>query len=47
MPASDDILTLVFLKKNGKWLITSGQNTIVDARAANNNPAKNKCKFPV
>lgn len=39
MPASDDILTLVFLKKNGKWLITSGQNTVVDARAANNNPA--------
>lgn len=40
MPPSDDILTLVFLKKNGKWLITSGQNTVVDARAANNNPAK-------
>lgn len=40
MPASDDILTLVFVKKNGKWLIASGQNTIVDARAANNNPAK-------
>lgn len=40
MPASDDILTLVFVKKNGKWLIASGQNTVVDARAANNNPAK-------
>lgn len=39
MPASDDILTLVFIKKNGKWLLTSGQNTVVDARAANNNPA--------
>lgn len=39
MPASDDILTLVFLNKNGKWLITSGQNTVVDARAAKNNPA--------
>lgn len=40
MPASDDILTLVFVKKNGKWLIASGQNTVVDARAANNNPSK-------
>lgn len=40
MPASDDILTLVFVKKNGKWLISSGQNTVVDARAAGNNPAK-------
>lgn len=40
MPASDDILTLVFVKQNGKWLIASGQNTVVDARAANNNSAK-------
>ncbi|WDF47830.1 SgcJ/EcaC family oxidoreductase [Chryseobacterium sp. KACC 21268] len=40
MPASDDILTLVFVKQNGKWLIASGQNTVVDARAANNNPSK-------
>ena len=40
MPAGDAILTLVFVKKNGKWLIASGQNTVVDARAANNNPAK-------
>lgn len=40
MPATDDILTLVFVKKNGKWLLASGQNTVVDARAANNNPSK-------
>ena len=40
MPASDDILTLVFVKQNGKWLVASGQNTVVDARAANNNPSK-------
>ena len=40
MPASDDILTLVFVKQNGKWLIASGQNTVVDARTANNNPSK-------
>ena len=40
MPATDDILTLIFIKKNGKWLLTSGQNTVVDARAANNNPSK-------
>lgn len=40
MPAGNDILTLVFVNKNGKWLLASGQNTVVDARAANNNPAK-------
>lgn len=40
MPASDDILTLVFVKQNGKWLLASGQNTVVDVRAANNNPSK-------
>lgn len=40
MPASDDILTLVLIRKDGKWMITSGQNTVVDVRAANNNPAK-------
>ena len=40
MPATDDILTLIFVKKNGKWLLTSGQNTVVDARASNNNPSK-------
>jgi len=40
MPASNNILTLVFMKKNGKWLISSGQNTVVDANAAKNNPTR-------
>lgn len=40
MPASDDILTLVFVKKNEKWLLASGQNTVVDAKAANDDPSK-------
>ena len=40
MPEADDILTLIYLKKDGKWLLTSGQNTVVDSRAGQNNPAK-------
>ncbi|QNH63337.1 SgcJ/EcaC family oxidoreductase [Hymenobacter sediminicola] len=32
-PAADEMGTMVFVKKNGKWLFTSGQNTVVDARA--------------
>lgn len=40
--AGDDqnIITLVMVKQQGKWLLTAGQNTIVDARAALNNPMK-------
>ena len=32
-PASDNILTLVYVKKNSKWLLSAGQNTVIDARA--------------
>ena len=34
-PEADDLLTLVFLKKNGVWLLTAGQNTVIDANAKN------------
>lgn len=32
-PASDEMGTMVFVKKDGKWLFTAGQNTLVDPRA--------------
>jgi uncharacterized protein (TIGR02246 family) len=35
---SDDLLTLVLVKKQGRWLLTAGQNTVVRATAQANNP---------
>ncbi|SET71229.1 SgcJ/EcaC family oxidoreductase [Hymenobacter actinosclerus] len=35
---NDDLLTLVLVKQAGRWLLTAGHNTVVDARAAANNP---------
>jgi uncharacterized protein (TIGR02246 family) len=35
-----DVSTLVFAKQNGKWLISSGENVVVDAEAAKHDPAK-------
>ena len=35
---TDDMATLVFLKKNGKWLITAGENVMVDAMAKPHDP---------
>lgn len=32
-PEADDLLTLVYIKKNGKWLLSVGQNTVIDPRA--------------
>jgi uncharacterized protein (TIGR02246 family) len=32
MPAADDLLTLVYIKKNGKWLLSAGQNTVIQSR---------------
>jgi uncharacterized protein (TIGR02246 family) len=34
MPEADDLLTLVYVKKNDKWLLSAGQNTVIDARAS-------------
>ena len=36
----DDLLTLVLVKKQGRWLLTAGQNTVVRASAANDPLAK-------
>lgn len=38
MPASDDIALLVFVKQDGKWLLTAGQNVIIDPQAQKHNP---------
>ena len=35
---SDDLLTLVLVKKHGKWLLAAGHNTVVRASAQANNP---------
>lgn len=35
---ADDLLTLVLVKKQGKWLLAAGQNTVVCASAAANDP---------
>ena len=35
---SDDLLTLVLVKKQGRWLLAAGQNTVVRASAQANNP---------
>jgi uncharacterized protein (TIGR02246 family) len=32
-PETDNLLTLVYVKKNGTWLLSSGQNTRIDPRA--------------
>ena len=42
MPEADDLLTLVYVKKNGTWLLSAGQNTIISSSSSKNNPAKNK-----
>ena len=39
MGDDDNLLTLVLVKKRGQWLLTAGHNTVVDARAVQNDPA--------
>lgn len=41
-PAARNILTEVFVKQNGRWLLTAGQNTVVDEAAQKNNPVGTK-----
>lgn len=36
----DDLLTLVMVKKQGKWLLTAGQNTVVRSSAEPFDPVK-------
>lgn len=37
-PETDNLLTLVYVKKKGTWLLSAGQNTLIDAEAAKHNP---------
>ena len=41
-PASRSILTEVFVKHDGHWLLTAGQNTTVNEAAQKNNPVAPK-----
>jgi uncharacterized protein (TIGR02246 family) len=41
-PETNDLLTLVYVKKNGKWLLSTGQNTVIDEKAAKSNPISEK-----
>ncbi len=43
-PEADNLTTLVFVKKEEKWLMTAGQNVVVDAMAQKNDPAKSMVK---
>ena len=38
MPGSDDIALLVFVKQNGKWLLTAGENVVIDPEAQKHDP---------
>lgn len=38
MPGSDDIALLVFVKQNGKWLLTAGENVVIDPQAQKHDP---------
>lgn len=38
MPEGDDLALLVYVKDNGKWLLKSGENVVVDERAKPNDP---------
>lgn len=44
MGDDQDLLTLVLVKQRGTWLLTAGHNTVVDARAAANDPEKRPAK---
>lgn len=45
-PAARNILTEVFVKKEGQWLLCAGQNTVIDQAAQKNNPVKRKETAP-
>ncbi|MFC4212373.1 SgcJ/EcaC family oxidoreductase [Pedobacter lithocola] len=38
IPGSDDIALLVYVKQNGKWLLTAGENVVIDPLAQKNDP---------
>lgn len=39
---TDDLLLLVYVKKDGTWLLTAGQNIVIDPKAAKSNPISDK-----
>lgn len=41
---TDDMATIVFLKKDGKWLITAGENVFIDEMAKRSNPVNHMQK---
>lgn len=38
MPQNDELALLVFVKQKGKWLLTAGENVIIDPQAQKNDP---------
>jgi len=38
MPGSDNIALLVFVKQKGKWLLTAGENVVIDPNAQKHDP---------
>ncbi len=38
IPGSDDIALLVYVKQHGKWLMTAGENVVIDPLAQKNDP---------
>jgi uncharacterized protein (TIGR02246 family) len=38
MPSAHDRLTLTAVKRDGRWLLIHGHNTIINSQAANNDP---------
>lgn len=38
IPGSDDIALLIYVKQNGKWLMTAGENVVIDPKAQKNDP---------
>ena len=40
MPDGDDLATLVYVRKNGQWLLRAGENVVVNPEAQQFDPAK-------
>lgn len=38
IPDSNDIALLVYVKQSGKWLLTAGENVVIDPQAQKNDP---------
>lgn len=44
MGNTDDIATLVYVKKNGRWLLTAGENVSINEAARTHNPVNKMSK---